>query len=67
MFRPQRSQKTYAYYRQTVLAGSDIGRGSSSTLGDVSTLGRSWPSPDGDSGGRISTSEEDASTALGPS
>jgi hypothetical protein len=44
MFRPQRPQKTYAYYRQTVLAGSDIGRGSSSTLGDVSTLGGTWPS-----------------------
>jgi hypothetical protein len=32
-------KKTYAYYRQTIPAGSDIGRGSSSTLGDVSTLG----------------------------
>jgi hypothetical protein len=44
MFRPWRPQKTYAYYIQTVPAGSDIGRGSSSTLGVVSTLGRSWPS-----------------------
>jgi hypothetical protein len=39
MFRPQQPRKTYAYYRQTAPAGSDIGRGSSSTLGDVSTLG----------------------------
>jgi hypothetical protein len=44
MFRPQRPQKTYAYYRQIVPAGSDIGRGTSSTLGDVSTLGGTWPS-----------------------
>jgi hypothetical protein len=44
MFRPQRPRKTYACYRQTVPAGSDIGRGSSSTLGDVSTLGGTWPS-----------------------
>jgi hypothetical protein len=42
--RPQRPRKTYARYRQTVPAGSDIGRGSSSTLGDVSTLGGTWPS-----------------------
>jgi hypothetical protein len=43
MFRPRRPQKTYAYYRQIVPAGSDIGGGSSSTL-DVSTLGGIWPS-----------------------
>jgi hypothetical protein len=36
-------KKTYAYYRQTVPAGSDIDRGSSSTLGIVSTLGGTWP------------------------
>jgi hypothetical protein len=35
--------KTYAYYRQTVPAGSDIDRGSSSTLGVVSTFGGIWP------------------------
>jgi hypothetical protein len=45
MFRPQRPQKTYAYFKQTVLAGSDIGRGKSSTLGVISTLGRIWPGP----------------------
>jgi hypothetical protein len=44
MFRPHRPQKTYAYFRQTVPAGSDIGRGSSSTLGVVSTPGGIWPS-----------------------
>jgi muramidase (phage lysozyme) len=44
MFRPQRPQKTYAYLKQIVPAGSDIGRGRSSTLGVVSTLGRIWPS-----------------------
>jgi hypothetical protein len=43
MFRPQRPQKTYAYLKQTVPAGSNIGRGRSSTLGVVSTLGRIWP------------------------
>jgi hypothetical protein len=43
MFWPQRLQKTYAYFKQTVLAGSDIGRGRSSTLGVISTLGRNWP------------------------
>jgi hypothetical protein len=43
MFRPQRPQKTYAYLKQIVPAGSDIGRGRSSTLGVVSTLGRIWP------------------------
>jgi hypothetical protein len=36
-------KKTYAYYRQTVPTGSDIGRGSSSTLGVVSTFGGIWP------------------------
>jgi hypothetical protein len=43
MFGPRRLQKTYAYYRQTVPAGSDINRGSSSTLGIVSTFGGIWP------------------------
>jgi hypothetical protein len=42
MFRPQRPQKTYAYFRQTVPAGSDIGRGRSSALGVISTLGGIW-------------------------
>jgi hypothetical protein len=42
MFRPQRPQKTYAYFKQTVLAGSDIGWGRSGTLGVVSTFGRIW-------------------------
>jgi hypothetical protein len=43
MFRPQRPKKTYACFRQTILAGSDIGRGRSSALGVISTLGRIWP------------------------
>jgi hypothetical protein len=43
VFRPRRPQKTSACYRQTVPAGSGIIRGSSSTLGVVSTLGRTWP------------------------
>jgi hypothetical protein len=38
-----REQKTYAYLKQTVPAGSDIGRGRSSTLDVVPTLGRIWP------------------------
>jgi hypothetical protein len=36
-------KKTYAYYKQTVPAGSDIGRKSSSTLSVVSTFGGIWP------------------------
>jgi hypothetical protein len=36
-------KKTYAYYRQTVPTSSDIGRGSNSTLGVVSTFGKIWP------------------------
>jgi hypothetical protein len=43
VFRPRRPQKTYAYFRQTFPAGSDIGRGSSSTLGIVPTFGGIWP------------------------
>jgi hypothetical protein len=35
-------EKTCACYRQTVSAGLGIGRGSSSTLGVVSTLGGTW-------------------------
>jgi hypothetical protein len=42
MFGPRRPQKTYAYYRQIVPAGSDIDRGNSSTLGVVSTFGGIW-------------------------
>jgi hypothetical protein len=43
MFGPRWPQKTYAYYRQNVPAGSDINRGSSSTLGVVSAFGGIWP------------------------
>jgi hypothetical protein len=43
MYRPQRLQKTYAYLEQTVPAGSDIGRGRSSTLDVISTLSKIWP------------------------
>jgi hypothetical protein len=43
MFGPQRPRKTYAYYKQTIPAGSDIDRGSNSTLGVVSTFGGIWP------------------------
>jgi hypothetical protein len=43
MFRPQRPRKTYACFRQTVPAGSDIGGGRSSILGVISTLGGIWP------------------------
>jgi hypothetical protein len=43
MFRPRRPRKTYAHYKQTLPAGSDINKGSSSTLGVVSTFGGIWP------------------------
>jgi hypothetical protein len=46
MFWPRRPKKTYARYRQTVPAGSDVSRGSSSTLGIDSTLAESDPSSD---------------------
>jgi hypothetical protein len=67
MFGPQRPQKTYAHYRQTVPAGSGIGRGSSSTLGVDSTLDETRPGLGRQHGRRISTSKEDVSTAPGPS
>jgi hypothetical protein len=38
-FRPRWPQKTYTYCRQTIPTGSDIDRGSSTTLGVVSTFG----------------------------
>jgi hypothetical protein len=43
MFGPRRPRKTYAHYRQTLPAGSDINRGSNRTLGVVSTFGGIWP------------------------
>jgi hypothetical protein len=44
MFGPRRPQKkTYAPYRQTLPAGSDINKGNISTLGVVSTFGGIWP------------------------
>jgi hypothetical protein len=43
MFRPRRPRKTYVCFRQTVPAGSDIGRGRGSALSVISTLGRIWP------------------------
>jgi hypothetical protein len=43
MFGPRRPRKTYAHYRQTLPAGSNINRGNSSTLGFVSTFGGIWP------------------------
>jgi hypothetical protein len=42
VFRPQRPRETHTRCRQTVPAGSDIGR---ATLGVVSTLGKIWPGP----------------------
>jgi hypothetical protein len=36
-------KKTYAYYRQSVPAGSYIDRGNNSSLGIVSTFGEIWP------------------------
>jgi hypothetical protein len=44
MFRPRWPQKTNAYFRRTVHAGSNIIRGRSGTLGVVSTFGGTWPS-----------------------
>jgi len=63
MFWPRRPQETYARYRQTVPAGSDVSRGSSSTLGIDSTFGGIRPGLGRQHGRRISTSKEDVSTA----
>jgi hypothetical protein len=43
MFWPRQPQETYAYLKQTVPTGLGVGRGRSSTLGGVSTLGGIWP------------------------
>ena len=43
MFGLRRPQQAYACYRRTVPAGSDIDRGSSSTLSVVFTFGGIWP------------------------
>jgi hypothetical protein len=67
MFGPRRPQQTYAYYKQTVPAGSDVDRGSSSTLGVVSAFGGIWPGLGRRHGRKDLHLEEDASTALGPS
>src|SRR5688572_19216057 len=67
MFGPRRPQKTYAYYRQTDPAGSDINRGGSSTLGVDSTFGEIRPGLGRRHGRRISTSKEPVGTAPGPS
>jgi hypothetical protein len=50
MFGPRRPQKTYAHYRQIVPAGSDINRGSSSTLGMSPPSAESDPASDGNTG-----------------
>jgi hypothetical protein len=60
-------KKTCAHYRQTIPAGSDINRGSSSTLGVVSTFGEIQPSLRRQHRRKISTSKEDVSTTPGPS
>jgi hypothetical protein len=65
MFGPRRPRKTYAYFRQTVPAGSDIGGAAPSVLFPSSV--ESGSAPDGGTGGRVSTPKEDASSALGPS
>jgi hypothetical protein len=58
-------KKTYAYYRQTDPAGSDINRGSSSTLSIDSTFGGIRPGLGRRHGRRISTSKEDVSDTPG--
>jgi hypothetical protein len=67
MFGPRRPQKTYAYYRQTDPAGSDVKGGSSSTLGVNCTFGEVQPSLGRQHGRRISAPKDDVSTTPGPS
>jgi hypothetical protein len=69
MFRPQRPQKAYAYLKQIVPAGSDIGRLRHPAAHSVSfpPSAEFGPASDDDTGGRISTSKEEVSAALGPS
>jgi hypothetical protein len=63
VFRPRRPRKTCTCYKQTVPTGSGIGRGSSSTLGVVSTLGGTWPGLERRPGRKDLHPREDASTA----
>ena len=67
MFRPQRPQETYAYLKQTVPTGSGVGRGKTAPSASFPPSVESGPASDGDTGGRISTSKEEASVVLGPS
>jgi hypothetical protein len=51
MFRPRRPQKTYAYYRQTDPAGSDINRGAAAPSASTPLSAESDPASDGDTVG----------------
>jgi hypothetical protein len=51
MFGPQRPQKTYAYYRQTDPAGSDINRGAAAPSASTPPSAESGPASDGDTVG----------------
>jgi hypothetical protein len=52
MFGPRRPQKTYAYYRQTDPAGSDINRGAAAPSASTPPSAESNPALDGDTVGR---------------
>jgi hypothetical protein len=51
MFGPRRPQKTYAHYRQTVPAGSDINRGAAAPSASTPPSAESGPASDGDTVG----------------
>jgi hypothetical protein len=51
MFGPRRPQKTYAYYRQTDPAGSDINRGAVAPSTSTPPSAKSGPASDGDTVG----------------
>ena len=48
MFGPRRPQKTYAHYKQTVPAGSDISRGAAAPSASTPPSAESDPASDGD-------------------
>jgi hypothetical protein len=73
MFGPRRPQKTYAYYRRTDPAGSDVdGGGATAPLASTPPSAKSDRASNGNTGEgsllrRISASKDDISTTPGPS
>jgi hypothetical protein len=65
MFGPRRPQKTYAYYRQTGPAGSDINRGAAAPLASTPPSAESGPASDGDTVGESPPRRKTSAPRLG--